>query len=498
MRYNPEFMSQAPDTRFFGHPRGLSTLFFTELWERFGYYGMRALLILFMTATVETGGLGLEDGQAYGIYGLYIATVYLLSLPGGWVADRVVGQQRAVLYGGVLIAVGYLMLAVPNKGVFFAGLAVVAVGTGLLKPNISTIVGQIYAPEDRRRDSGFSIFYMGINLGALLAPLVCGPLGTGVSWQLGFGLAGVGMAAGVLTFAAGRKHLGGAGLLPVAAESAEEEERVKGQLRKGVAALVGLPAVFGLLHVSGLYEVSLQGLVDGAGFVLLLAVILLFAWMFLGAEWTGEERKRLTVIAVLFFASSLFWSAFEQAGSSLNIFAARYTDNRLFGMDLSATVYQSLNPVYIIVLAPVFAWLWIRLGHRQPTSPAKFALGLVLVGSGFVVMMLAAMKAGAAGKVSPLWLVGCYVMHTMGELCLSPVGLSAFTKLAPARVAGLMMGVWFLSISTGNYLGGRLAAFYGELPIEELFRTTAGFAIVAGLILALVAKPVARLMGDLK
>jgi proton-dependent oligopeptide transporter, POT family len=491
-------MSQAPERGFFGHPRGLSTLFFTELWERFGYYGMRALLILFMTANVDAGGLGMEDSQAYGIYGLYIATVYLLSLPGGWLADRVLGQQRTVLYGGMLIAAGYLMLAAPNQGVFFAGLAVVAIGTGLLKPNISTIVGQLYQPEDRRRDSGFSIFYMGINLGALLAPLVCGPIGTGVSWQLGFGLAGVGMVVGVFTFMAGRKHLGEAGLHPAPAASAEEAGRIRGQMWKGVGALAGAPLVLAAVHFSGLYPLTVATLVDGAGFVLLLAVIVLFAWMFLVAKWTPEERKRLAVIAVLFFASSLFWSAFEQAGSSLNIFAARFTDNRLFGIDLSATVYQSLNPVYIILLAPVFAWLWIRLGHRQPASPAKFSLGLIFVGLGFVLMMIAAMKAGDSGRVSPLWLTSCYLCHTIGELCLSPVGLSAMSKLAPARVAGLMMGVWFLSISTGNYLGGRLAAFYGEMPIENLFQTTATFAIVAGVILALVARPVARLMGDLR
>lgn len=491
-------MSSTPDTRFFGHPRGLSTLFFTELWERFGYYGMRALLILFMTATAESGGLGMEDSAAYGIYGLYIATVYLLSLPGGWVADRVLGQQRAVLFGGMVIAAGYLMLAVPSRAVFFAGLAVVAIGTGLLKPNISTIVGQIYTPEDRRRDSGFSIFYMGINLGALLAPLICGPIGTGVNWQLGFGLAGLGMIVGVFTFASGRRHFGEAGLHPVPPSSPEEAARTRTYLRNGILLLAGIPLLLAAVHFSGVFTLTLAGLVDGSGFALLLAVILLFAWMFLGAEWTPEERKRLSVIAVLFFASSLFWSAFEQAGSSLNIFAARFTDNTLFGFSVSATVYQSLNPLYIILLAPVFAWLWIRLGHRQPSSPAKFALALVLVGSGFVVMLLAAIKAGPAGRVSPFWLVGCYVLHTMGELCLSPVGLSAFTKLAPARVAGLMMGVWFLSISTGNYLGGRLAAYYGDLPIQDLFQTTATFAIVAGLIMAVAAKPVARLMGGLR
>ena len=491
-------MSSTPATGFFGHPRGLSTLCFKELWERFGYYGVRALLILFMTAGVEAGGLGLEDSAAYGIYGLYTAAVYLLSLPGGWVADRLLGQQRAVLYGGMVIAAGYLMLAVPDRTVFFSGLVVVAIGTGLLKPNISTIVGQLYTPEDRRRDSGFSIFYMGINLGALLAPLVCGPVGTGVNWQLGFALAGIGMAAGVVTFAAGRPKLGGAGLHPAPASSPEEAARTRAYLRNGIAVLAAAPLLLAAVHLTGVVTLTVAGLVDGAGFLLLLAVIVLFGWMFLGAEWTPEERKRLAVIAVLFFASSLFWSAFEQAGSSLNIFAARFTDNELFGVSVSATVYQSLNPLYIILLAPVFAWLWIRMGSRQPSSPAKFALALMLVGLGFVVMYIAAIKAGPGGKVSPLWLTSCFVLHTMGELCLSPVGLSAFTKLAPARVAGLMMGVWFLSISTGNYLGGRLAAFYGDMPIQELFQTTAAFAIAAAVVMAAAAKPVARLMGSLR
>ncbi len=491
-------MSTHADTRFFGHPRGLSTLFFTELWERFGYYGMRALLILFMTASVQNGGLGLEDSKAYGIYGLYTALVYLLSLPGGWVADRILGQQRAVISGGVLISIGYLMLAVPNRSVFFSGLAVVAIGTGLLKPNISTIVGQIYTTGDKRRDSGFSIFYMGINLGAFLAPLICGPVGQRIDWHLGFALAGIGMALGVVTFMHGRKHLGGAGLHPVPTASADESAKVQRQFRHGLVYFFGAPLALLAIHFTGLYELTVAGLVDGAGVLLLLLVLALFAWMFFGGQWTAEERKRLGVIAVLFVASSLFWSAFEQAGSSLNIFADRFTNNQFFGFAYPASLYQAMNPLYIILMAGVLAWLWLRLGDRQPSSPAKFSIGLILVGLGFVIVLVAAIRSAGGEKVSPLWLICCYFFHTTGELCLSPVGLSAMTRLAPVRVAGFMMGVWFLSIATGNYVGGRLAAFYGELPIAELFQTTAAFALTAGVLLALVARPVARMMGDAK
>lgn len=496
--YNRGFMSSGSDAGFFGHPRGLSTLFFTELWERFGYYGMRALLVLFMTAAMSAGGLGLDDSTAYAIYGLYTAGVYAMSLPGGWLADRFLGQRRAVLYGGVLISVGYLMLAAPSRAVFFCGLVVVVLGTGLLKPNISTIVGQLYTPGDPRRDAGFSIFYMGINIGAMIAPLICGYVGQRIDWHLGFALSGLGMALGVLQFLSGRGNLGDAGLHPVTPATPEEGAQWRRQLRTGALAVAVAAAMLATTHFSGLYPLDAKTLVNAASLVLMAIVVALFAWMFLAADWTPQERKRLVVIAVLFFAASLFWSAFEQAGSSLNLFAKRNSDNLLLGFDFPASWYLSLNAFFIVTLAPVFAWLWVRLGDRQPSSPAKFAMGLASVGLGFVITMVAAMKSAGGVKVSPLWLTGTYFCHTVGELLLSPVGLSAFTKLAPVRVAGLMMGVWFLSIATGNFLGGRLAAFYGELPMHDLFRTTALFSIVAGGILALLVKPVARLMGGVK
>jgi len=491
-------MTRPKDTRFFGHPIGLSTLFFTEMWERFGYYGMRALLILFLVAPVSSGGMGMDVLAAGSVYGLYTASVYLVSLPGGWLADRFLGQRKAVLYGGMLIAIGYLMLAATAPAVFYSGLCVVVAGTGLLKPNISTIVGQIYTPGDPRRDSGFSIFYMGINLGATIAPLICGYVGQRINWHWGFAISGVGMTLGVIQYWYGQRHLAEAGLYPVAPASPEEAASQRKWLHTGIAATVAVAAVLALLHLGGIVALSPLLLINAMGVLLFIIVGVLFAWMLLGGDWTPVERKRLVVILVLFIAASLFWSAFEQAGSSLNLFAERSTDNRILGFAFPSSWFQSLNSFFIVAVAPLLAWLWIRLGSRQPSAPVKFALGLVFVGMGYVVLIFGALLSAHGTKVTPLFLMVTYLCHTIGELCLSPVGLSAITKLAPARVGSLMMGVWFVSISVGNYLGGRLASVYGTLPVPVLFSLVAGFSIVAGLCLFLIAKPVTRLMGGVK
>lgn len=488
-------MTASGDRGFFGHPRGLSTLFFTELWERFGYYGMRSLLVLFMVTATGNGGLGFSDTKAYGVYGLYTASVYGMSLLGGWVADRILGQRRAVFAGGILIAIGYLTLAAPGTATFFSGLVVIILGTGLLKPNISTIVGQIYAQGDPRRDAGFALFYMGINIGAMIAPLVCGPLGERVNWHLGFAAAGIGMAIGVIWYWAGQHRLGDAGLHPVHA-SPEEAASQRRMLRNGSLGVLALLVIAAILHVSGIYPVTVANLVNAAGFVVLGITLAVFAWILFSKDWGAEERKRGIAIGVLFIASALFWSAFEQAGSSLSIFAKRYTDNHLLGIDVPASTYQSLNAAWLVVLSPVFAWLWLRLGKRQPSSPAKFALALLVAGGSFVWMTVAAMRASNGVKVSPMWLIVVYLLHTIGELLLSPVGLSAMTRLAPVRYAGLMMGVWFLSLSIGNYLGGRMAALYGDVPLQNLFQFIAVFALAVGVVLGLIARPVTRLMGD--
>ena len=486
------------DTRFFGHPAGLSTLFFTELWERFGYYGMRALLVLFMTAGVASGGLGFDTTKAYAIYGLYTASCYMMSLPGGWIADRILGQQKSVLYGGVLIAAGYLMLAIPSVTALYTGMTIVVLGTGLLKPNISTVVGQLYEPGDARRESGFSIFYMGINIGSTIAPLACGWVGEKINWHWGFGLAGLGMAAGVVTYWVGLKRLGPAGLHPVEPPAPEVGAQWRRSFRSGVLAVALLLAAGIGLQASGLMEMDAGTLVNFAGFVLVGLTLALFAWMFFGGGWTAEERKRLAVIAVLFCGSALFWAAFEQAGSSFNLFARNATDHVLWGFDFPASWFQSLNAAFIIAFAAVFAWIWIRMGERQPSSVMKFALAMFCAAGGFGVMMLAAQRAAGGGKVSPLWLVLTYLLHTFGELLLSPVGLSAMTRLAPVRVAGLMMGVWFLSLSMGNYLAGRLAAFYGALPPYDLFRALGVLTLAAAVVLAVIARPVSRLTASVK
>ena len=477
---------------FFGHPRGLATLFFTEMWERFSYYGMRALLILFMTATIANGGLGMDVETAGVVYGLYTAMVYMAALPGGWIADRLIGQRRAVLYGGILIALGNFALAVPNAASFYGGLTLVVFGTGLLKPNVSAIVGQLYTEKDTRRDAGFSVFYMGINLGAFIAPLICGWAAYAINWRAGFLFAGVGMIVGLIQYTLGGRNLGNAGLHPATPNDVASRR----QFGIGGVAVLGLVGVVAALAWTG--TVSPKSIADASGIMLLIVVLAFFGWMFGSASWTPVERKRLIVVAVLFVASAVFWSVFEQAGSSLNLFAERSTDNQVGALEIRPPWYQSINAMFIIALSPVFGALWLRLGSREPSSPAKFAWGLALGGLGFLVIAGGAVVAESGVRVSPMWLLLTYLCHTAGELCLSPVGLSAMTKLAPARVAGLMMGVWFLSLSVGNYLGGRVASFYEALPLPMLFGVIGGIAVLAGVLLALFVRPMVRLMAGVR
>jgi POT family proton-dependent oligopeptide transporter len=482
------------DTRFFGHPRGLSTLFFTEMWERFSYYGMRALLILFMTAAPSAGGLGFDTVTAGAIYGLYTSMVYMTTLPGGWVADRLIGPQNAVLYGGALIALGHFSMAVPSLSTFYLGLLLIVIGTGLLKGNVSVIVGRLYGVDDERRDAGYSIFYMGINVGAFLAPLVCGYLGQRVDWHLGFGAAGVGMTLGLIQYALGRKHLGEAGREPAEAESPEANRRQRRQaaIWLATAAIILLAGAGGLY--AGVIPITPTQLSDAAGFFLLGLTVAFFGWLFLIAKWTRHERRRLYVVGVLFFAAAFFWSEFEQAGSTLNLFADRDTQNTVLGWDFPSTYYQSLNSLFLIALAPVFAWLWIWLGraHREPSSTTKFAYGLLLVGAGFGVLVVAALLTEGGVKVGPIWLTVVYFLHTCGELSLSPVGLSAMSKLAPVRIGGLIMGVWFLATSVGNYIGGRLSGFYESMTLPTLFGAVAAFGVGAGVVLLLASRPLSR------
>ena len=431
-----------------GHPRGLSTLFFTEMWERFSYYGMRALLILYMTAPITANGLGFDTARAASIYGWYTFGVYAAAIPGGWVADRLLGQYRSVFWGGVIIALGHFSLAIAALPFFYLGLVLIVIGTGLLKPNVSTMVGSLYEENDARRDAGFSIFYMGINIGAGVAPLVVGTLGQRVDWHVGFGAAGVGMVLGLIQYVVGKKRL----------------QPALDRLGEG-------PGLAGR-------AVGPAGTVKPIGF-------------------TTVEWRRIAAIGVFFVAAILFWGAFEQAGSSLNLFADRMTRLTVLGWSFPSTWFQSLNSAFLILLAPAFAWLWIRLGPREPSSPSKFTLGLFFVGLGFLLLVPAASQAQTGVLVSPLWLTGVYLLHTIGELCLSPVGLSVVTKLAPARIVGLMMGVWFLATAFGNKLGGWVAGFFDTLPLPMLFGAVAGTAIVSALVLLILVRPVKKLMGGI-
>lgn len=484
------------DHGFFGHPRGLSTLFFTEMWERFSYYGMRALLLLYMTAPVAAGGLGFDTARGGAIYGLYTSMVYMTTLPGGWLADRLIGQRRAVLYGGILIASGHFCMAFPSLSTFYLGLFLIVIGTGMLKGNVSVIVGQLYAPDDVRRDAGFSIFYVGINLGAFISPLVCGYLGQRVDWHVGFAAAGVGMVIGLIQYTLGAHYLGEAGLRPAAAASPAAAVALRRNvIRWGGLGLIAVVAI-GAAAFLGVVRVTATQLSDAAGVFLLILSIAFFGWLFFAGDWTPSERRRLYVIGVLFLGASLFWAAFEQAGSTLNLFADRDTHNVVGSYEFPSSWYQSLNSLFIFALAPVFAWLWVRLAsaRKEPSSPAKFALGLIFVGAGFAVLIPAAALSERGVQVSPVWLIATYLLHTTGELLLSPVGLSAMTRLAPVRIAGLMMGVWFLASSVGNYVGGRVSAFYESWPLPNLFGAVAAFAAVAGLILFALVPPIRKMM----
>jgi POT family proton-dependent oligopeptide transporter len=439
-------VTQQRDTAgWFGHPRGLSTLFATEMWERFSFYGLKALLILFMTATVAQGGLGFTDKHAGNVIGWYGFGVYASAIFGGLAADKVFGQYRSVLLGGIIIALGHFSMAVPTVPTFYLGLCLIVVGTGLLKPNASTMVGALYDPEDARRDAGFSIFYVGINVGAFAAPLIVGTLGQEVNWHAGFACAGFGMIVGLIQYVAGKRRL-----MPALERLGQTERH---------AAPVSEP------------------------------------WW----QFTRDEWGRVAAIAILFVFSSIFWGAFEQASSSLNLFADRLTENRLFGLNFPSTWYQALNSMFMIFgLAPLIGWIWVRMGDRQPSSPVKFSLGLLFVGLGFALIVPAAMMTQQGIKVSPWWLIGLYFLHTIGELCLSPVGLSIVTKLAPARIVGFMMGWWFLSIAVGNKLAGMAGGLFATLPLPKLFGAVAGVTFAAALILLAITPWLRKLMGGVR
>ena len=429
-----------------GHPVGLFTCFFTEMWERFSYYGMRALLILYMVGSTQKPGLGFSTAKSAQIYGLYTMLVYLMGVPGGFVADKFLGHRRAVFVGGVIIAAGHFSMAFPSLASFYLGLGLIIIGTGLLKPNVSTIVGTLYTRDDPRRDSAFSIFYMGINLGAFISPLVCGYLGQKIDWHAGFAAAGFGMVLGLIQYAAGRKHL-------------EPVSEAKESKFEPTAPTAPEP----------------------------------------GPVFTKQDWGRITAASILTLFALIFWAGFEQAGSSLNLFADRATRLNIFGFDYPSSWFQSVEPLFVIIFSPIFAWIWLSLGKRNPSSPLKFTMGLFFLALSFLLVVPAAKYFEASGqRVSPWWLIGLYFLQMCGELCLSPVGLSMVTKLSPPRIVGFMMGVWFFATAMGNYVAGWVAGFLQNRTFSEVFMIAFVTSAVTTLILAVLIPPIRKLMGGVR
>jgi len=509
---------------FFGHPSGLATLFFTEMWERFSYYGMRALLILFMTTPALSGGLNFDDVTAGAIYGLYTMGVYLFALPGGWLADHLIGLKKSVWYGGIIIAIGHFTMAIPGilalftaaeqseivSGLdtysFFLGLVFIVIGTGMLKPNVSSIVGELYGGDhdndSAKRDAGFSLFYMGINIGALLAPIITSFLAAEINWHLGFGAAGIGMLLGLIQYRATASNLDGFGDPPVY-ETPEEIEKVR--KTANIAKIAGgvLLLIFALFFFR-VFTLDATSIANASKYIIASVAILFFGYVFIFGGLTEVEKGKVGVIGLLLLFSALFWSGFEQAGSTLNLFAERFTDRSVFGMEIPAGMFQSINSMFIIIFAPVFGamWVWLAKRHLEPSSPLKFSFGLILLGIGFLVMYFAAEIAASGDLAAPTWLIFTYLLHTFGELSLSPVGLSLVTKLSPHRYAGQMMGMWFLAVALGNLFAGLIAGSLSGGSEEALASMPSQYMLIvyttvgAGVFLLLISKPVRKYMSD--
>ncbi|GAP75116.1 MULTISPECIES: peptide MFS transporter [Pseudoalteromonas] len=474
------------DTAFFGHPKGLQTLFFTEMWERMSYYGMRAMLVLFMTASLQEEGLAFTVASAAAIYGLYTGAVYFLGLPGGWISDRLLGGQRTVWYGGIVIMIGHIILAIPHPSSFFIGLIFVATGTGLLKPNISAMVGQLYKTEDERRDSGYAIYYMGINLGSMIGYGVCGYFMENVGWHWAFGAAAVGMAIGLVQYRLTQGSIRGINdkpANPLSTKGASLAWTV-------IGASIAMVALTVYAAHNGWLVIDPVALAGSVAIVFTITFFIYFGYIYFLGELTDDEKQRMWALFLVCVASACFWSGFEQAGSSLNLFARDYTDRMLGSFEIPTAWFQSANSFFIIILSPFFAALWINLAKRMitPSYSVKCAVGLIIMATGFLVMFFAAQYAADGLKVAPYWLITTYFLHTVGELCLSPVALSAVSRLSPARYVGQMMGVFVLTYSIGNIISGLLAGSFDPENVQEipgLYMQIALFSIGVGIILVL-------------
>ncbi|WP_059173810.1 peptide MFS transporter [Bacillus sp. FJAT-27445] len=482
--YNRQkIVDSVPQTGFFGHPKGLFTLFFTEFWERFSYYGMRAILVFYMYYEVSKGGLGLDQTLALSIMSIYGSLVYMSGIIGGWLADRIFGTSKAVFYGGILIMLGHIALAIPgNVALFFISMVLIVLGTGLLKPNVSSMVGEIYSEEDARRDSGFSIFYMGINLGGFLAPLIVGAV-MKTSFHLGFGIAAVGMFFGLVQFVTTKKkNLGLAGTYvpnPLTGDEKKKAYTIIGIVVVALAVLIAIAIPTGLL--------TFKSFINLVGVLGILIPTLYFIVMYRSPKTNDVERSRLIAYIPLFIASVMFWAIQEQGSTILASYADNRTQLNIAGMEISPAFFQSLNPLFIIVLAPVFAWMWVKLGKRQPSIPQKFSLALLFAGLSFLVILLPAYFGGTDSLVNPLWLVLSYLIVVLGELCLSPVGLSATTKLAPAAFSAQTMSLWFLSSAAAQAINAQIVQFYSPENEMAYFGIIGGASIVLSVVLFMLA-----------
>ncbi|MEK4463280.1 peptide MFS transporter [Paenibacillus sp. FSL H8-0315] len=485
-----KIVDSVPQKGFFGHPKGLFTLFFTEFWERFSYYGMRAILVYYMYYEVSQGGLGLPEDMALSIMSIYGSLVYMSGIIGGWLADRLLGTSRAVFYGGVLIMFGHILLAIPgNTTLFFASMVLIVLGTGLLKPNVSSIVGEIYSEQDNRRDAAFSIFYMGINLGGFLSPLIVGAVGMN-NFHLGFSIAAVGMFIGLVVYIMTRtKSLGLAGTIVHNPIPADQKKKIFTWIGVGLVVLAILITIGILTGV-----LTFETLIKIVGVLGLLIPTMYFIMMYRSPKTTAVERSRILAYIPLFIASIMFWAIQEQTSTVLASFADKRTQLDFAGLHISPAWFQSLNPLFIITLAPIFAWLWLKLGNRQPSIPQKFSLGLLFAGLSFLVILVPAYFGGANSLVNPLWLVLSYFIIVIGELCLSPVGLSATTKLAPAAFTAQMMSMWFLSNAAAQAINAQIVKFYTPDTEMMYFGVIGGVALILALILFLFSSKIQNFM----
>ncbi|MDR7300116.1 POT family proton-dependent oligopeptide transporter [Haloactinomyces albus] len=441
---------------FFGHPPGLSTLFFTEMWERFSYYGMRAILALYLYTVVTEGGLGMDKPTAVALVLAYGSSVYLTGVVGGWLADRMLGSQRAIFYGGVLIMLGHICMALPGGYASLApGLGLIVLGTGLLKPNVSNVVGGLYSDEDSRRDAGFSIFYMGINIGGFAAPLITGALAEGPGFHWGFGAAAVGMALGLAQYVLSNARLGNAGKQPV--NPLPEHRRGTVLVRVAVIAVALLVVFVGATVLWGV-----EGLINTITTISIILPIIYFTVMFRSGQITRMERDRLTAYVPLFLATAVFFLLFEQQAATLVVVTDFQTDTTLFGYSFPVGWFQSINPLAIIVLAPLFALLWTKWGERQPSTPMKFVGGLIFVALGFLWVVFSGLFRDGEGLMNPLMIAFVFVLFTIGELMLSPVGLSVTTKLAPRAFSSQTMGLYFLAPALGQGVASQIAQLYSQ------------------------------------